>query len=67
MTYQGYLSKWILPRWRSYRLTDVKPVQAEQWLKSLPLSKGSKAKIRNIMLYGGLAGFGWPVFWNFHP
>lgn len=49
VTYQGYLTKWILPRWRSYRLTDVKPVQVEQWLKSLPLSKGSKAKIRNIM------------------
>jgi integrase len=48
-TYQGYLTKWILPRWRSYRLTDVKPVHVEQWLKSLPLSKGSKAKIRNIM------------------
>lgn len=49
VTYQGYLSKWILPRWRSYRLTDVKPVHVEQWLKTLPLSKGSKAKIRNIM------------------
>jgi integrase len=49
VTYQGYLSKWILPRWRSYRLTDVKPVQVEGWLKTLPLSKGSKAKIRNIM------------------
>jgi integrase len=49
VTYQGYLSKWILPRWRSYRLTDVKPIQVEQWLKTLPLSKGSKAKIRNIM------------------
>jgi integrase len=49
VTYQGYLTKWILPRWRSYRLTDVKPVHVEQWLKSLPLSKGSKAKIRNIM------------------
>lgn len=49
VTYQGYLTKWILPRWRSYRLTDVKPVHVEQWLQSLPLSKGSKAKIRNIM------------------
>lgn len=48
-TYQGYLNKWILPRWRSYRLTDVKPIHVEQWLKSLSLSKGSKAKIRNIM------------------
>jgi len=48
-TYQGYLRKWILPRWKSYRLPDVKPVQVEQWLKSLTLAPGSKAKIRNIM------------------
>ena len=48
-TYQGYLRKWILPRWKSYRLPDVKSVQVEQWLKSLTLAPGSKAKIRNIM------------------
>ena len=48
-TYQGYLKKWILPRWKSYRLPDIKPVQVEQWLKSLALAPGSKAKIRNIM------------------
>jgi hypothetical protein len=48
-TYAGYLRKWILPRWRSYRLTDVKPIHVEEWLKSLPMSRGSKAKIRNIM------------------
>jgi integrase len=48
-TYQGYLKKWILPRWKSYRLPDIKAVQVEQWLKSLPLAPGSKAKIRNIM------------------
>ncbi len=48
-TYEGYLRKWILPRWKSYRLPDVKAVQVEQWLKSLPLAPGSKAKLRNIM------------------
>src|ERR1700758_2883 len=48
-TYEGYLKKWILPRWRSYRIGDVKAVQVEQWLHSLPLARGSKAKIRNIM------------------
>lgn len=48
-TYEGYLKKWILPRWKSYRLQDVKAVQVEQWLKSLALAPGSKAKIRNIM------------------
>lgn len=54
-TYDGYLRKWILPRWRSYRLSEVKAVAVEAWLKTLsfengnPLSRGSKAKIRNIM------------------
>jgi integrase len=47
--YDIYLNRWILPRWRSYRLTDVKAVDVESWLKSLPLARGSKAKIRNIM------------------
>jgi integrase len=48
-TYEAYLKKWILPRWKSYRLQDVKAVQVEQWLKGLPLAPGSKAKLRNIM------------------
>ena len=37
-TYEGYLKKWILPRWKSYRLPDVKSVQVEQWLKTLSLA-----------------------------
>lgn len=48
-TYEGYLKKWILPRWGQYRLIDVKAIQVEQWLKTLSLARGSKAKIRNIM------------------
>ena len=47
--YEVYLKNWILPRWRSYRLTDVKAVDVEAWLKSLPLARGTKAKMRNIM------------------
>jgi integrase len=47
--YEVYLQKWILPRWRSYRLSDVKAVDVEAWLKSIPLARGSKAKIRNLM------------------
>ncbi len=47
--YENYLKAWILPRWRSYRLSDVKSVDVEAWLKTLPLARGSKAKIRNIM------------------
>lgn len=49
VTYEGYLKKWILPRWKSYRLPDVKAEQVEQWQKPLPLAPGSKAKLRNIM------------------
>jgi len=49
VTYGGYLRNWILPRWRSYRLTEVKAVDVEKWLRTLVLARGSKAKIRNIM------------------
>ena len=56
VTYEGYLKKWIIPRWGACRLTDVKAVEVEKWLKTLcfkktgiPLARGSKAKIRNIM------------------
>jgi hypothetical protein len=48
-TNEGYLERWILPRWSSYRLKDVKVVIVEEWLKSLPLANSSKAKIRNLM------------------
>jgi integrase len=48
-TNKGYLDRWILPRWASYRLKDVKAVIVEEWLRSLPLANGSKAKIRNLM------------------
>ncbi len=46
---EGYLGRWITPRWSSYRLKDIKSVVVEEWLRSLPLANGSKAKIRNLM------------------
>jgi integrase len=56
VTYDGYLRKWVLPRWRSCRLSEIKAVDVEKWLKTLcfpktgvRLARGSKAKIRNIM------------------
>jgi integrase len=56
VTYEGYLKKWILPRWGACRLTDIKATAVESWLKVLSfpktnvsLARGSKAKIRNIM------------------
>lgn len=56
VTYEGYLKKWVIPRWGACRLTDIKAVEVEKWLKTLcfpktgiPLTRGSKAKIRNLM------------------
>lgn len=48
-TYRGYLRRWIIPRWQSYLLCDMKSVAVEEWLKTLPLTNGSRAKIRNMM------------------
>jgi integrase len=47
--YRLYIKNWILPRWGSYRLAEVKTVAVEDWLGKIPRSRGTKAKIRNIM------------------
>src|SRR6516164_3110658 len=49
VTYQGYLNKWILPRWEKYPLVRVNAGEVELWLRSLPLARSSCAKIRNLM------------------
>lgn len=61
-TNEGYLDRWIMPRWSSYRLKDIKAVAVEDWLRSLPLANGSKAKIRNLMH----AIFNHAVRWEWH-
>lgn len=43
------LNTWILPRWGSYWLSDVRTTVVEEWLGTLPLAAGTKAKVRNIM------------------
>jgi hypothetical protein len=49
VTYQGYLNKWILPRWGASALAGINAGEVELWLRSLPLARSSCAKIRNIM------------------
>ena len=61
-TNEGYLERWILPRWSSYRLKAIKAVIVEEWLRSLPLANGSKAKIRNLMH----ATFNHAIRWEWH-
>jgi len=50
-TQQSHLStlkRWILPRWGSYLLEQVKPVDVEEWLRSVALAPKSKANIRSL-------------------
>src|SRR6266852_2761337 len=47
--YKSYLDNWILPRWRSYKLSDVRAVAVEEWLARLSMAAATKAKLRNIM------------------
>jgi integrase len=47
--YEGYISKWITPKWGSYSLSDVRTVGVESWLGTLNLSNGSRAKVRNML------------------
>lgn len=47
--YQSNLKSWIVPTWGKHQLGEVKAVQVESWLLSLPLKNGTKSKIRNIL------------------
>jgi integrase len=49
MGYKNYLKRWIAPKWGTYPLTKIKPIEVESWLRQIPLARGSCAKIRNIM------------------
>jgi integrase len=47
--YGSYIKTWILTKWGQHSLSDVRTVAVEEWLGTLPLANGSRAKIRNIM------------------
>jgi len=48
-SYLAILKRWIRPKWGDYRLSDVKAVAVEQWLKTLELAPKTKVHIRNLM------------------
>ena len=48
-SYKAYLNRWVIPRWGSVRLSEVRTTEVELWLRSLPLAKSSCAKIRGIL------------------
>jgi integrase len=46
--YESYLKNWIVPHWGKYKLSEIKTIEVEAWLRYLSLAKSSSAKIRNI-------------------
>lgn len=50
--YESYLKNWLVPRWGDYALARMEngiAVYVEEWLGTITRSRGTKAKIRNIM------------------
>ena len=47
--YEGYLKKWVIPRWGTRTLDSIKAGEVELWMRSLPLARSTCAKIRNVM------------------
>jgi len=47
--YIQYTKNWVLPRWGSSLLRDVKTVDVERWLRAVPRANGTRAKIKCVM------------------
>lgn len=47
--YGTNIRRWILERWKGEHLDSIRGAEVEQWLDSLELAAGTKAKIRNVM------------------
>jgi integrase len=51
-TQQAHLSslhRWIRPRWGGFVVHEIKPIEVEQWLRSLPLADKSKVNLRSLL------------------
>lgn len=48
-TYIDILGFHVAKKWGKYKLSEVRTVAVEKWLRKLKLARGSKAKIRSIM------------------
>jgi hypothetical protein len=59
--YIMYAKNWIVPRWGSLPLEQVKTVEVERWLRSTGVADGTKAKIKCVMS----ALFSHAVRWEF--
>jgi hypothetical protein len=69
--YLVYGKNWILPRWGSLLLEDIKTIEVERWLRAAEIADGTKAKILDDAFRDtdGKIGFSfanrqWPHEWN---
>jgi hypothetical protein len=69
--YLVYGKNWILPRWGSLLLEDIKTIEVERWLRAAEIADGTKAKILDDAFRDtdGKIGFSfanrqWPHGWN---
>jgi integrase len=56
--------RYIEPRWGQFHLSDVRTMQVEEWLHSLPLAPASKTKIKAAfsVLYSHAIRYEWLTF-----
>jgi hypothetical protein len=47
--YKVYLKRWLIPKWNEHLLSDIRTIEVESWLRSLPIARSTCAKIRNVM------------------
>ena len=59
--YSVYSKNWILPRWGSVLLEEIKTVEVERWLRAAEVADGTKAKLKCVMS----ALFSHAVRWEF--
>ncbi len=63
-THLGMTRRYIEPRWGNHHLSDVRTMQVEEWLHSLPLAPASKTKIKSAfsVLYSHAIRYEWLTF-----
>lgn len=49
VSYKSLMKRWIQPKWGDIPLGEVRPLEVEHWLKSLPLAPKTRANLRNLM------------------
>jgi integrase len=37
--YKVYLKRWIIPKWSEHLLSDIRTIEVESWLRSLPIAR----------------------------